>query len=169
MDDGLKMKGCCMATEIAQLPLYSNGISNSKMLHTASGRFYTGMTREEARQLGSEKNTFRRDFNNIDKNKDNVLTNDEILLERELEANRLKIDTVLCTLFALDDIFWAFKGNKSMRLFHSLFAALFAGVAISSVSQKKRMDATNDRLLQELSQPANPIVNNFEFNKLKKG
>ena len=155
-----------MVSASTQIPLYSNGISNSKMIHSISGRFYTGMTREEARAVKSEKNFFRRDFNNIDKNKDDILTNDEILLERELEANRLKIDTVLCSLFAVDDIFWAVKGSKGMRLFHSLFAALFAGIAISSVSQKKRMDATNDRLRQELSQPVNPVVNNVEFNKL---
>ena len=155
-----------MVSASTQIPLYSNGISNSRMIHSSSGRFYTGMTREDARAIGAEKNFFRRDFNNIDKNKDDILTNDEILLERELEANRLKIDTVLCSLFALDDIFWAVKGSKGMRLFHSLFAALFAGIAISSVSQKKRMDATNDRLRQELSQPVNPVVNNVEFNKL---
>ena len=155
-----------MVSSTTQLPLYSNAISNSNIIHCSGGRFYTGMTRDEARQIGAEKNVFRRDFNNIDKNKDNVLTNDEILLERECEANRLKIDTVLCSLFALDDIFWAVKGSKGMRLFHSLFAALFAGIAISSVSQKKRMDATNDRLRQELSQPVNPVVNNVEFNKL---
>ena len=48
----------------------------------ASGRFYAGMTIDEARKNGTDKSVWRRDFHNLDRNKDGILSVNEIMNER---------------------------------------------------------------------------------------
>ena len=90
-------------TDRINLPEVSGGYSNSKIIRTANGVFHTGMTLDEARMIGRDKCVLRRDFENLDKNKDSILTNDEILLEREREAKMLKLDAILMAGFAIYD------------------------------------------------------------------
>ena len=57
-------------TDRVNLPEVSGGYSNSKIIRTGNGVFHTGMTLDEARMIGRDKCVLRRDFSNIDKNKD---------------------------------------------------------------------------------------------------
>ena len=65
-------------------------MSNVKTFVTHNNRFYEGMTLQEAKRLGRDKTWWRRDFNDIDTNKDGVLSAEEIFAERDKIANRYK-------------------------------------------------------------------------------
>lgn len=134
-------------TDRINLPEVSGGYSNSKIIRTANGVFHTGMTLDEARMIGRDKCVLRRDFENLDKNKDSILTNDEILLEREREAKMLKWDAILMGAFAIWDIVATIKHPN---LFNAIFAALFTGFSIDSIGRKKKMDNANAILKQQL-------------------
>ena len=129
------------------LPEVSGGYSNSKIIRTGNGVFHTGMTLDDARLIGRDKCFLRRDFNNLDKNKDNVLTNDEIILEREREAKMLKWDAILMGAFAVWDIVATIKRPS---IFNAVFAALFTGFSIDSIGRKNKMDNANEILKQQL-------------------
>lgn len=60
-----------------------------KPLTTDSGKFYAGMSLDEAKKKKLDKSIFTRDFSDIDKDKDGYLSDVEILQERKLEADRL--------------------------------------------------------------------------------
>ena len=64
--------------------------TNNRQITDASGKFYAGMTAEEAKQNKTYKKTFRRDFQNLDTNSDSVLSVDEILAERRRSAKNNK-------------------------------------------------------------------------------
>lgn len=63
---------------------------NSNLITNANGRFYAGMTLNEAKRNGTDKMLLRRDFGNIDKNRDGVLSVDEIIAERKRSASNNK-------------------------------------------------------------------------------
>lgn len=136
------------SVEPIKLPPSSGGYSNSKIIKAGNGVFYTGMTREDAAMIGRDKCLLRRDFGNLDKNGDNVLTNDEIMLERERQAHVAIYDAIICGLFALDDVISIIKGPSSF--FNFLFGALFTGCAIDSLNKKKKLEAANEQLRQQL-------------------
>lgn len=137
-----------MSVELVTLPRQSGGYSNSKSIKTINGIFYTGMTRNDARAIGREKCFLRRDFNNLDKNKDNVLTNDEIMQERERQEHMMGLDVILCGLFALNDVVSIIKGQAGFISF--LFAALFAACAVDSLNSKQKAKAVNEELTKQL-------------------
>jgi len=64
--------------------------TNSNLITTANGRFYAGMTANEAMQNGTYKMLLRRDFRKIDKNGDGALSTDEIIAERKRSATNNK-------------------------------------------------------------------------------
>lgn len=134
--------------EPVKLPQYSGGYSNSKLIKTTDGIFYTGMTRDEAKMIGRDKCLLRSDFEKVDKNKDNVLTNDEIMFERERQAHLCKWDAILCGIFALDDARHLIKGR--VDLWNVLFCALFTGFAIDALNRKKKIEAANTELKNQL-------------------
>ena len=72
-------------------------MNNSPIIFDATNRYYAGMTLTEAKKLGIDKSFWRRDFHNIDKNRDGVLSTDEIMNERKRAS---KIDKVMAGIFA---------------------------------------------------------------------
>ncbi len=63
---------------------------NANLITNANGKFYAGMTLDEAKRNRTDKMLFRRDFKNIDKNGDGVLSVDEIITERKRSASNNK-------------------------------------------------------------------------------
>lgn len=129
------------------LPEASGGYSNSKMIRTTNGVFHTGMTLEEARLLGRDKCVLRRSFDKVDKNKDEILTNDEILAERDREAKMFGWDAVFMGAFAVLNIALLFK---RFNIFDVLFGGLFTTFAIDSISRKSKLKNVNEELKQQL-------------------
>lgn len=137
-----------MSTQPIMLPQQSGGYTNTKRVRTASGVFHTGMTLDDAKMIGRDKCVLRRDFSNVDKNGDNVLTNDEIMVERQRESKMLGFDAFLCGAFALDDWIRIFKGNRTVWNF--AFAGLFTAFAIDSLSRKSKLKKINEDIKQQL-------------------
>lgn len=113
---------------------------------TASGKFYSGMTAEVAKQQDLYKSKFSRDFNNIDKNKDGVLSDKEILMERKSEAKKKQFFGVVNVgILALDILSRPLlKNKKSVLRANALdFAldipfAIFGSVNIVSAQKIKK-------------------------------
>ena len=126
----------------------NNNIVQQAVLRTGSGVFYEGMTLADAKQIGRDKCLMRRDFSNIDKNKDNVLTSDEIMQERDKEVKRLRFDGFLASSFALMDAVSTFK---KFSLWNIAFATLFSLFAVDSFSRMKKLDSTNKSLKHNLN------------------
>lgn len=99
-------------------------MNNSPIIFDATNRYYAGMTLTEAKKLGIDKSFWRRDFHNIDKNRDGVLSTDEIMNERKRAS---KIDKVMAGVFAGWGIFDIIDSIKSKSK-----GWLIAGLAINS-------------------------------------
>ena len=78
----------------------SNSPQNRPLIMCANNRYYAGMTLKEAKVKDLEKSFWRRDFHNIDKNGDGVLSVDEIMNERKQQ--QIKIAHILQDI-GLDD------------------------------------------------------------------
>lgn len=72
-------------------------MNNSPIIFDVTNRYYAGMTLAEAKKLGIDKSFWRRDFHNIDKNSDNILSADEIIKERKRSS---KQDKIMAGIFA---------------------------------------------------------------------
>ena len=111
-----------------------------------SGRFYAGMTLEEAQLDGTDKSFWRRDFNNLDKDKDGVLSVDEIFKERDHAIYLHKIDAALFAIWGLFDLFTSSK-HKKLFLFFDAIIILGDLLSIQNISdgnkRYKRMMAEN--------------------------
>lgn len=62
-------------------------VNQTKPLTTVSGKFYVGMTAQDAKKNDLYKSSFSRDFRDIDKNGNNVLEDWEICAERDSECS----------------------------------------------------------------------------------
>ena len=72
-------------------------MNNSPIIFDATNKYYALMTLAEAKKIGIDKSFWRRDFHNIDKNGDNILSADEIILERKRSS---KQDKIMSGIFA---------------------------------------------------------------------
>ena len=63
---------------------------NARGLATVNGNFHVGMTADEAKEKNLFKTKLGRDFTDIDKNGDGILSADEIIKEREKECKSYK-------------------------------------------------------------------------------
>jgi len=70
-----------------------------------SVRFYAGMTLKEAQRNRVDESLWRRDFFNLDKNEDGVLSVEEIFKERKRESNINKAGAAVFGALSLLDIF----------------------------------------------------------------
>ncbi len=66
--------------------LETNAVKND--VKTVSGKFHAGMTRKEAEEASLDSCLFSRDFNDIDRNGDGVLSVRELCEERKLETDK---------------------------------------------------------------------------------
>lgn len=58
-------------------------MNNMPLITDANNRFFAGMTLEQAKIQGTDKSWWRRDFHNLDKNGDGVLSINEVMNERK--------------------------------------------------------------------------------------
>lgn len=87
-------------------------MNNSPIIFDATNRYYAGMTLTEAKKLGIDKSFWRRDFHNIDKNGDNILSADEIIKERKRSSKQDKIMSGIFAGWGIYDVIDSIK-NKS--------------------------------------------------------
>lgn len=99
-------------------------MNNMPLITDANNRFYAGMTLAEAKRNGTDKSWWRRDFYNLDKNGDGVLSVDEIMNERKRSANLNKIGAGLMAGFGVFDIM-SNKGSKGWLIFDLLLDTFF--------------------------------------------
>lgn len=102
-------------------------MSNIPLITDANNRFFAGMTLEQAKINGTDKSWWRRDFHNLDKDGNGVLSVDEVMKERKRTSVNNKIGAVLCAgLLPLEII--GMKGSKGWSAIDS-----FVDIAIASV------------------------------------
>ncbi len=136
-----------------QMALYRNSGNigsaiNQSQIRTANGVFHSGMTINDAKMIGREKCFFRRDFSDVDKNKDGILSNDEILKERDNEVKRLRADALVMGAFGVYD---AIGLTKHLSLWNLAFTGLFTAFTIDSIVRSNKLSKANDDLKQQLS------------------
>ena len=102
-------------------------MNNMPLITDANNRFYAGMTLAEAKRDGTDKSWWRRDFHNLDKNRDGVLSVDEVMNERKRSSRNNKIAAVICAgLLPLEIM--AMKGSKGWSQIDSLIDVVIASV-----------------------------------------
>ncbi len=123
---------------------------------TASGKFYSGMNANTAKKQDIYKSKFSRDFCNIDKNKDGILSPEEILKERKLEAKRKEfwglVNIGFLTLDLLSVSF--FKGkNKVLKAdkLDLLIDIPLGFLGISSLLNSQKIKKENKEIQKELN------------------
>lgn len=123
---------------------------------TVSGKFYSGMNANTAKNQDIYKSKFSRDFCNIDKNKDGILSPEEILKERKLEAKRKEfwglVNIGFLTLDLLSVPF--FKGkNKVLKAdkLDLLIDIPLGFLGISSLLNSQKIKKENKEIQKELN------------------
>lgn len=73
------------------------------LITDANNRFYAGMTLKEAKARDVEKSFWRRDFHNLDKDGNGVLSVDEVMNERKRSSKMNKITAAAFTALGVFD------------------------------------------------------------------
>ncbi len=110
-------------------------MNNFSLITDASNRYYAGMTLDDARKLGIEKSFWRRDFHNIDKDKDGILSKEEIIKERRRSS---KINKITAAAFAGLGIFEAITEKSKKWLIVTL--SLDAFIIASALAKALKID-----------------------------
>lgn len=110
-------------------------MNNFSLITDASNRYYAGMTLDDARKLGIEKSFWRRDFHNIDKDKDGILSAGEIIKERRRSS---KINKITAAAFAGLGIFEAITEKSKKWLIVTL--SLDAFIIASALAKALKID-----------------------------
>lgn len=130
-------------------------VKNLSFVIDAHGRFYAGMTLKEAQNNGTDKSFWHRDFHNLDKNKDGVLSVSEVMNERKRSSNIDKFFTGLFGLWGLADIMTG-SGSKTWRLLNILLDAYIVG---SSAMSAYKTDKGTQRINKELQRMSENNLN----------
>lgn len=117
-----------------------------KTLKANGGTFYPGMTLQEAQKIGRDKCFFRRDFRNLDKDKDGILSKEEVMKEREREAKVLLADSIIMGAIAIAELIYLWKSPK---VANAAFTALATVCSLSSLSSYKKKVKLNEELKKE--------------------
>ena len=117
------------------------------LITDVSNRYYAGMTLSEAQKLGIDKSFWRRDFHNIDKNKDGTLSVDEIMKERKRSSTS---DKVFAGIFAGWGIFDMFtEKSKGWLAAELAFSALLVYNCLSRASKNDKQTKEYEKIIQE--------------------
>lgn len=117
------------------------------LITDTSNKFYAGMTLREAQRLGVDKSFWRRDFHNIDKDKDEVLSVDEIMRERKRSSTS---DKVIASIFAGWGLFDAFtEKSKGWLIAELAFDALVIFNCLSRASKNDKQTKEYEKIIQE--------------------
>ncbi len=110
-------------------------MNNIAKIYDANNKFYAGMTLQEAEKLGIDKSFWRRDFHNLDKNGDGVLSAGEILKERRRSS---KVNKITAAVFTGLGILDAITEKSKKWLIVDL--AIDAFIAASALSKALKTD-----------------------------
>ena len=100
-------------------------MNNVPLITDANNRFYAGMTLKEAQAKGIDKSFWRRDFYNLDKDSNGVLSVDEVMNERKRSANRNKIGAGLMAGIGVIDMI-SNRGSKLLLIGDLVLDTFFA-------------------------------------------
>lgn len=114
------------------------------------GRFYAGMTLNEAKRNGTDKSFFHRDFHNLDKNKDEFLSVQEILDERKRSSNIDKWTVGLFGVWGVVDMLTA-RGSASWMMLDLMIDGF---IVISSAMSAYKTDKGTQRIEKRLQEMA---------------
>lgn len=113
---------------------FAGKYNNYNYITDPSGRFYAGMTLEQAKLDGTDKSFWRRDFSNLDKDANGVLSVEEIFKERNRAKTIYKVDAAVWGGFAL----WDSLTSSNHKLgFFLLDAVVVIGDLISVLNISK--------------------------------
>jgi hypothetical protein len=111
-------------------------ITSLSDISVPGNRFYAGMTRQEAKKLDREKSFWRRDFNNLDTNHDDVLSINEIQNERKRVSKNYKLDLFLWGgAFGLIDVM---RGDRGWALIDAVFV-IAGAIHANKIDKKTKM------------------------------
>lgn len=126
------------AANFSQSNLDQNNLpQNRPLIMCANNRYYAGMTLKEAKVKDLEKSFWRRDFHNIDKNGDGVLSVDEIMNERKRSS---KINKILAGVFTGLGVLDCLGSKGTPTFFKLLDIGFDAFIAITSFNKARRTD-----------------------------
>ena len=121
--------------------------NNINSIHNSNGRFHVGMTLKEAQAKGVDKCTFRRDFYNLDKDCDGVLSLQEIMEERKRDANTEKWTAIGWGAFSILD--FATYRNKSSKIIWGIIDALVIGFSAFNYFKIKKQDEEYQKIIDK--------------------
>ena len=131
--------------------------SNMRLITNRNGRFYAGMTQEEAKENGTYKMFIRRDFRKLDTNGDGVLSVNEIINERNRSAKSNRNWAA----------FWGISGLLDIVLDRPQKGWMIADIIIAGVmvafelSEAKKTDEGTKRIEEMLRNDENGQVLNY--------
>ena len=120
--------------------------NNLSFVTDPHGKFYAGMTLKEAQSNGTDKSFLHRDFHNLDKNKDGVLSVEEVMNERKRSS---KVDKWTAGIFGTLGVLDLFS-NRSSKLWYALDLILDTYIVTTSLISAKRIDKGTERIENEL-------------------
>ena len=132
-------------------------MNNFGAIQAPYGRFYSGMTLREAKENGTDKSFWRRDFHNLDKNKDGVLSVNEIMKERKRESLIDKITAGVFTVLGAHDLI-----NSRNSKWKWFWLAIDGYIAVSSILRANRIDRENKEIekhFASIRRPNRTIMN----------
>ena len=121
-------------------------VNDLRFVTDPHGRFYAGMTLKEAQIDGTDKSFWHRDFHNLDKNKDGVLSVTEVMNERRRSSKIDKWVAGVCGMLGVADMF-VDRGSKAMLAFDLLLDGF---IVISSLVSAYKTDKGTERIEEEL-------------------
>lgn len=130
-------------------------MNNIPLITNANNRYYAGMTLKEAKAKDLEKSFWHRDFHNIDKNKDGVLSVDEIMNERKRSSTINKIIAVTFAGLGTIDLISNIKDGSKIGLLIDL--ALDTYIGYSAFNRAMKTDQKTKEYEQQLQKNFNAI------------
>lgn len=127
-------------------------MTETTSLTTVSGKFYVGMTRQDAQSKNLYNSTFSRAFTDIDKDGNGVLSEREICDERDLECSRGKIRGAISAVAGFTTALVAAAGaplSAGLSLGEAGIAVAYAGLAMKNVKDAMSETEITDKYRQE--------------------
>ena len=107
------------------------GIYNQNTLKTTTGVYYSGMTHNQIQGDTYVSNKIRKRFEKIDKNKDGVLSNEEIIDERKKETKKAGI--LLGILALCTGAYWTGYVINGKKMSDLIFSGAMTGLTLTQL------------------------------------
>lgn len=124
-------------------------VCNQNTLKTTTGVYHTGMTYNQIQGDTYISNKVRKRFEKIDKNKDGVLSNEEIICERKRETKNAGILFGILALGAGAN--WAIYLKNGKRISDLIFAGIASGLTLTQLGKLCTEAKENKELERKLA------------------